>query len=433
MALLYPFRGYRYSRDTVGDLKLVVTQPYNRISPALQKEYCRRSPYNVVRVTRSFEKLDNPETNYSEAALALQSWINRGALLQDNLPALYAYYQQFDFQGESLLRKGFIALLDLPHSAAGVMPHERILAELKMDRLRLLRSTECNEDALFMIYTEDRLKVNRILDETASARPAEFKVKDDLGVVHKLWAITDTKSIRRIQDGMVPEELFIADGLHRFDAALDYKRECAALGWQPAATESFNARMVACFNNAEGSMPILPTHRLICDLPDFDPPGFLQKAGKYFDVTPVSGAADLWEVMRKGRESSHVFGFYARNEFFLLRLKVKVDPLMLAHAEACRHLDVSILHAIVLDRLLGISESQQDRHFHVDFARDREACVQSVDEESFQAAFFLNPASVEQLQRLASLGERLPPMSTDFYPKLLTGLVFMKMQITKSR
>jgi uncharacterized protein (DUF1015 family) len=312
------------------------------------------------------------------------------------------------------------------------MPHERILAESKMDRLSLLRSVECNEDALFMIYTEDRLKVNRILDETASARPPELEVKDEFGVVHKLWAITDTKAIRRIQDGMVPEELFIADGLHRFDAALDYRRECTAHGWKPAATESFNARMVSCFNSAEGSIPVLPTHRLICDLPDFDPAAFLQKAGKYFDVVPVPGAADLWDLMMKGRESSHVFGFYARAEFFLLRLKVKADPLMLAHAEACRHLDVSILHAVVLDRLLGISENQLDRHSHVDFARDREACVQSVDEGSFQAAFFLNPASVEQLQRLASLGERLPPMSTDIYPKLLTGLVFMKMQIAKS-
>jgi uncharacterized protein (DUF1015 family) len=175
MALLYPFRGYRYSRDVVGDLELVVTQPYNRISPALQKEYCRRSPYSVVRVTRSLEKLDNPETNYSEAARALQSWIDRGALLQDRQPGMYAYYQQFNFQGENFLRKGFIALLDLPHSAACVMPHERILAESKMDRLSLLRSVECNEDALFMIYTEDRLKVNRILDETASARPPELE------------------------------------------------------------------------------------------------------------------------------------------------------------------------------------------------------------------------------------------------------------------
>jgi uncharacterized protein (DUF1015 family) len=431
MALLYPFRGYRYSRDAVGDLELVVTQPYNRISAALQKEYCRRSPYSVIRVTRSLEKTGAHEANYSEAARYLQSWIDKGVLLPDDRPGMYAYYQQFDFQGESFLRKGFIALLDLPHSAAGVMPHERILTEPKRDRLRLLRSTECNEDALFMIYTEDRLKVNRILDETASARRAEVEIKDEFGVLHRLWTITDMKSVRRIQDAMVPEELFIADGLHRFDAAIDYRRECVAQGWKPAATESFNARMVACFNSAEGSIPILPTHRLISDLPGFDPSVFLQKAGKYFEVVSVSGAAELWDLMSQGRESNHVFGFYARNGFFLLRLNVKVDPLMLAHAETCRHLDVSILHSVVLDRLLGISEAQLDRHSHVDFARDRAACLQSVDEGSFQAAFFLNPPGVEQLQRLAALGERLPPMSTDFYPKLLTGLVFMKMRITK--
>ena len=128
---------------------------------------------------------------------------------------------------------------------------------------------------------------------------------------------------------------------------------------------------------------------------------------------------------------SHVFGFYAGRKFFLLRLKVKVDPLMLAHAEAYRHLDVSIMHAVVLGQLLGISENQLDRHSHVDFARDRDACVQSVDEGHYQAAFFLNPTSVEQLQRVALLGELLPQMSTDFHPKLLTGLLFMKMQIAR--
>ncbi len=431
MAILYPFRGYRYNRQIVDNLELVVTQPYNRISPALQKEYCRRSPFNVVRVTRSLEKLDNPETDYPEAAQTLCSWIDQGILVQDALPSIYAYYQQYHCEEECLLRRGCIALLDLQHSAAGILPHERVMADLKMDRLRLLRSTDCNEDVLFMIYTEDKLRVNRILDETASARRPEIEVKDELGVVHKLWAITDAKSIRRIQDAMVPEELFIADGQHRFEAALQYKRECEALRWKPAAAESFNGRMVACFNSAEGSITVLPTHRLICDLADFEPTAFLQRAGKYFAVEPVPDAVDLWLKMAEGREVSHVFGFYAGKKFFLLRLKVKVDPLMHAHAEAYRHLDVSIMHTLVLGQLLGISESQLDRHSHVDFARDRDACVQSVDEGDYQAAFFLNPTSVEQLQRVASLGELLPQMSTDFHPKLLTGLLFMKLQISR--
>lgn len=432
MALLYPFRGYRYDRQIAGSLDLVVTQPYNRIPPALQKEYYRRSPFNAVRVTRSLEQSDNPETDYPEAAQTLRSWLDQGILVQDALPGIYAYYQRYDFEEDSILRKGFIALLDLHHSARGTLPHERVTAELKMDRLRLLRSTECNEDVLFMIYTEDKLRVNRILDETAAARRAEIEVKDDLGVSHQLWAITDARAIHRIQDAMVPEELFIGDGQNRFEAALQYKRECEASRWKPAAAESFNGRMVACFNSAEGSITVVPTHRLIGDLTDFEPSAFLARADRYFAVETVPDAGDLWRKMAEDRGASHLFGFYADKKFFLLRLKVQADPLMLAHAEACRHLDVSILHVVVLERLLGISESQLDRHSHVDFARDRDACVQSVDEGRYQAALFLNPASVEQLQRVAVLGERLPQMSTDFYPKLLTGLVFMKMQITKA-
>ena len=245
MALLCPFRAYRYDPRIVGDLALVATQPYDKISPVLQEEYYRRSLHNVIRVTRSLEKRDNPETDYPDAARTLQSWIDQGVLVQDPVPGFYAYCQRYDFEGEKLLRTGLVALLDLQHSAAGILPHERTLVEPKMDRLRLLRSIECNEDMVFTIYTEDKLKVNRILEDTTAARRPEIDVKDDFGAVHRLWTIGDPKSIRKIQEGMVPEELFIADGQHRVESALAYKRECEARGWKPAA-ESFASRMVDC-------------------------------------------------------------------------------------------------------------------------------------------------------------------------------------------
>jgi uncharacterized protein (DUF1015 family) len=433
MALLSPFRGYRFNPKIAGDLALVVTQPYDKISPALQSEYYGRSPWNVVRLTRSLEKSDNPESDYPEAARTLQSWMDDGVLLQETFPCIYAYCQQYELDGQSMVRTGFVALLDLRHSAAGILPHERTLAELRMDRLRLLRGIECNEDMVFMIYTEDKLKVNGLLGETTSKRPPEIMIEDDHGAVHCLWAIRDPKSIRKVQDAMVPEELFIADGHHRFEAALDYKRDCEARGWKPAAVESFHHRMVACFNSADGEITILPTHRLVRDIPDFDPRRLLAAAGKYFDVELCPDAGNLWEKMTAGQGGSHVFGLYSPKQFALLRLRKEslVDPLMLAHAEAYRHLDVSILHAAILNRLLGLGEGDISAGVHVDFERDRAACVRRVDEGAVQAAFFLNPTTVEQLQRVALLGERMPMKSTDIYPKLLTGLVFMKMQIAR--
>jgi uncharacterized protein (DUF1015 family) len=326
-----------------------------------------------------------------------------------------------------------VALLDLQRSAAGVLPHERTLAASRLDRLRLLRSIECNEDMVFMIYTEDKARVNRILGEATSRRVPEIEVRDEPGVVHRLWAVSDPKTIRQIQDAMVPEELFVADGHHRYEAALAYKKECEALGWKPEAPESFHHRLVACFNSADGGITILPTHRLIVNLPGLDRRTFLGAAGKYFDAKPCSGVSDLREKMAAGPEGSHVFGFYTRNKPTLLRLRSEsaVVPLMMAHAEAYRNLDVSILHDVILERLLGIHADQAAERDQVEFARDPEACVRRVDERAAQAAFLLNPTTVEQLQRIALLGERMPLRSTDFYPKLLSGLVFMKMRISK--
>jgi len=434
MALIYPFRGYRYNKEVVGDLNLVVSQPYDKISADLQQDYHRRSPHNVARITKSLEKNENADTDYPEAGETLKHWLDAGILVQDPLPAIHAYYQEYEIEGESKLQRGFIALLDLKRCGGGILPHERTLAEPKSDRLRLIRSLECNEDFIYTLYTDDRLAVNNILEDKTSGSSPDIEVKDDFGVTHRIWAITDPKAIRKIQDSMVSEELFIADGHHRFETALNFMKECEAHGWKPAAAESFDKRMITCFNSADQGTTILPSHRLVRDLRQFDPAHFLEAAEQFFVVEAAGSCAELWDKMKRGREA-HVFGFYSGDagNCYLLRLTEEggVDPLMLAHAEVYRHLDVSILHTLILDRLLGIDEKKLVAQSHIDYARDREACIRLVDEGKYQAAFFLNPTTVEQVQRVALLGERMPQKSTDFYPKLLTGLVFMKMAIAK--
>jgi len=435
MALISPFRGYRYNQEIVGDLSLVMTQPYDKISEELQQEYYRRSPYSVVRVTRSEEKNANPETDYAGAGGIFRGWVAQGILRQEAAPAIYAYWQDYEIEGERKRQRGFVALLDLKHVAGGILAHERTLDEPKMDRLRLMRATECNEDMVFMLYTDDRLVVNRILQERISGHAPDVEVKDDFGTRHRLWAVTDARAAKKIRDAMVPEELFIADGHHRFETSINYLKECEARAWKPAAPESFDSRMVTCFNSADQGITILPTHRLIRGLAQLDVRAFLRASEQYFEIERLGSAAQLWEKMKQARGVDHGFGFYAGGgrRFYLLRLKeeAKVDPLMLAHAEVYRHLDVSILHTLVLDRLLGIDEAKLVAQAHVDYARDREASIQTVNQGKYQAAFFLNPTTVEQVQRVALLGERMPQKSTDFYPKLLTGLVFMKMEIFK--
>jgi uncharacterized protein (DUF1015 family) len=434
MANLFPFRAYSYNKKVVPHLDQVFSQPYDKISLQLQEEYYRRSPYNVVRVTKSVEKNENLETDYPQARATLQQWIEEKALIQDSEPGIYPYYQEYEVESERKIRKGFIALLDLQHSA-GILPHERTMAEPRMDRLRLLRSTECNDDLIFMLYTDDRMVVNHILDEWVTEAAPEIEVNDDFGARHKVWKITDPAAIKKVRDAMVSEELFIADGHHRYETALNYMKECLEKGWRPSGPESFDKRLVACFNSADEGITILPTHRLVRNLPAFDSQNFLNAARQFFACEGISTPEALWSKMREERGINHIFGFFPSDtgEFHALRLKEesKVDPLLLAHGETYRHLDVSILHTLILDRLLGIDEAKLVAQAHIDFARDRDACLRRVEEGKYQAAFFLNPTTVEQVQRVALLGERMPQKSTDFYPKLLTGLLFMKMQVAK--
>jgi uncharacterized protein (DUF1015 family) len=434
MAMIYPFRGYRFNPQVIGELSQVVTQPYDKISPTLQQEYYDRSPYNVVRITLNLEKKKDPNTHYSDAGATWRRWLAEGVLIQDPQPAIYAYRQEYEIEREMKQQRGFIALLDLKHSGASILPHERTMSEPKMDRLRLMRQVECNDDSIFMLYTEDRLAVNRILTEKTASQAPDLDATDDFGVKHRVWAVTDPKTLRKIQDAMVPEELFIADGHHRFETALNFMKEGEERGWRALGTESFNKRMATCFNSADQGITILPTHRLIRNLPEFDSPTFLNNATHYFELEEVASESDLWTRMRK-TEEGHVFGFYPadtrRFHLLTLREEAKIDPLMLAHGETYRHLDVSILHTLLLDKILGIGEAKLVAQANVDYARERDFCVRSVQEGKHQAAFFLNPTTVEQMQRVALLGERMPQKSTDFYPKLLTGLVFMKMQIAK--
>jgi len=423
MALVYPFRGIRYNKETIGDFQKVVTQPYDKMTPSMQDEYYRCSPFNVARITLNLENRTNPETRYPDAGSIFLKWIAEKVLLQDSLPAMYAYYQEYAFEGQTRLQKGFISLLDLKNSESGIIPHENTLAAPKQDRLRLMRSIEANEDLIYLLYSDDRLTVNRIMDESISGRPAEIEVKDEYGAVHRVWAITDPETLRKMQDSMRSQRLFIADGHHRFETSINFMNECREKGWEPAGLESFDKRMVTCFNSVDG-VTILPTHRMIRDLPEFDPGTFLRKIEDHFEAEPVSSASALWEKMKKGQRDN-VFGFYPATlrKFYFLRLRKNV--------EVDRRLDVSVLHSLLLERLLGIDESKLASQAHLDYMRERDLCIQLVDEGKYQAAFFLNPTTAEQVQQIASRGERMPQKSTDFFPKLLAGLIFMQMKIAK--
>ncbi len=433
MALLYPFQGIRYNPEVARDLNLVVTQPYDKTTPSMQDAYYLRSPYNAVRITLNLEKRGNPETDYAVAGATFKQWLDYGVLIRDPTPAIYAYYQQYTMEGRVTLRKGFIALLDLKDFGSAILPHELTLAAPKQDRLRLIRSLEGNEDLIYMLYSDAERTVNRIMDRSVAGRQPEIEVRDEYETIHRVWAITDRAAMKGIGDAMLPLNLFIADGHHRFETSVNFMKECEQKGWKPAGPASFDKRMVTCFNSAEGAT-ILPTHRLIRDLAGFDTAAFLNRIQKHFHVEPAPAPEDLWEKMKQGIHEK-VYGFYpaGQKNFFLLRLRKEAfeDPVLMKHGEAYRDLDISILHALLLDDYLGIDEGRLAAQSNLDYARDREFCIRQVDEGKYQAVFFLNPTTAGQMMRVASLGERMPQKSTDFFPKLLTGLLFLRMQIEK--
>jgi uncharacterized protein (DUF1015 family) len=401
----------------------------------MQEDYYQRSPYNVVRITLNLEKRQDPETKYEDAGSSFKQWLEEEVLIQDSMPAIYPYYQEYFAEGHVRLQKGFISLLDLKNSGAGILHHEHTLAAPKQDRLHLMRRIEGNEDFIYMLYADENLTVNSIMDQAISGRPPEIEVTDEYGAIHRIWAIYDPEAQQRIQTAMGVQKLFIADGHHRFETSVSFMRECEKRHWKPAANESFDKRMVTCFNSTDG-VTILPTHRLIRDLPDFDSKVFLKNVENRFEVSHAATSEELWEEMKeRWNAKESVFGFYPADskEFYLLRLKKQtdIDPLFLGHCEEYRRLDVNVLHALLLERHLGIDESKLAAQGHLDYVRERESCIRLVSEGKYQAAFFLNPTTAEQMERIALAGERMPQKSTDFYPKLLTGLLFMRMCIKK--
>jgi len=433
MAHIYPFKGFLYNQEVTGDPNKVVTQPYDKTSPAMQDEYYERSPYNVVRVTLNREKRNDPATAYPDAGATFRKWIDEKVLLPHDQPAFYPYYQEYTVDGKVHQQKGFIALLDLKKSGDEIIPHEYTLAAPKQDRLQLLRSIEGNEDLIYMLYSDEALTIDRVMDEQIAGRKPEIEATDEFGATHRVWELTDTVAINEIQRVIELQNLFIADGHHRFETSVNFMRECEQKGWTAEETESFDKRMVTCFNSAAG-VTILATHRLLRDLPGFDAENFIQNLEEHFTVENLETVELLWERMRNERDM-HVIGFYAgNNRFYLLGMKPAAlsDAALKKHSEPLRELDVSILHTLILELRLGIDKEKLAKQTNIDYARSREACIERVDAGKYQAAFLLNPTTPRQLHGIASTGERMPQKSTDFFPKLLTGLVFMKMQIRKS-
>ena len=442
MADIFPFHAYRYNSERV-PLADVLTQPYDKITPAMQERYARTSPYSLIAVEKGRPSpADSPAENvYTRAQQALQQWIRDGILVRDSSPGIYVYSQDYTVPGgaERRTRRGFIALGRVEDYSAGVVSrHEQTMTGPKADRLELLRHTRTHTGQLFMLYTDPQRRVDALLDAAiASAAPAE--ARDEYDVLHRLWPVFDPGVIAGVTRAMADQKLVIADGHHRYETAIAYRDQCRAGDPRRDPLAPHEKVMMTFFNTRSEGLLILPTHRLVAGLPDFEPAAFRRKTSAVFDQqvwsfgNPAERAQSLEKFRRElaasGSEAPAV-GMYAGGAFLLFRLRPGTDlaALLPDVPPPLRQLDVVLLHRLLLDKGLGITAAAVVAEQHVTYERDIAVALAAVDEGKAQACFLLNSIGVEQVTEIALSGQVLPQKSTDFYPKLLSGITLYRME-----
>jgi len=436
MARIYPFRALRYDPAQAGaPLENLLTQPYDKITPAMQERYLSLGPHNLIHLEKGKPKAgDNGENVYTRAAAWLEQTLAAGALRQDAQPAIYPYFQEYTVPGtkERKVRKGFIALGRIEDYAAGVVHrHEHTLAGPKIDRLALLRHTRAHTGQLFMIYSDPAGAVDKLLEETARSQPAQ-SLTDEYGDAHKLWMVSEAARVERFQKLMAEQKLIIADGHHRYETAMAYRDECRQKARRTDPEAPHEKVMMTFVHIEQPGVTILPTHRVVSNLAEFNFAAFREKASEFFDwyAYPRSeekgGPARLLrDLAERGAERTS-FGVCAAGEpaFYLFLLKVNADRAHLLPQASARQrtLDLVVLHQLLLGRCLGLTEESVKKEQNLRYLRDAREAVELVDTRDAELAFLVNPVRVEQVRELALNGEVLPQKSTDFYPKMLSGI-----------
>jgi uncharacterized protein (DUF1015 family) len=410
LAAVKPFRPFRYS-SKAGDPARLLTQPYDKISPEMQVRYLAQSPYNLVRVILGERRDSDTESDnvYTRAARHFEDWIREGILARDPAPGFYAYFQDFEVpdSGELLTRKGFIGLGKVEDYSAGIVHrHEQTLSGPKKDRLQVLRHTRAHFGQIFMLYPERAGAVDRELDAAAEGAPV-LEVADEYGARHRLWPITDPSRIARIQELMAPVKLLIADGHHRYETSLNYRDENPG---DPAAQYT----MMTFVNMYSPGLKILATHRVVRGVVGFSIEKLRNRA------TWSAREFDSIDALKREMGTD-------KPQAVRIGVVTAGDGLLLERARQVGELDVPVLHHEILSGWLGIDEEAVRDEKHIQYVRGIDAAVAEVRERGVQVAFLLEPTSIEDMARIAFAGGVMPQKSTDFYPKLLSGVTIYRL------
>lgn len=434
MAEILPFRALRYDPHQV-KLESVLTQPYDKITPEMQSRYYELSPHNLVRIILGKEsETDNTGFNaYTRAAEYLHDWRAGGILKQDSEPSIYLYAQTFTAPGmrDVAERRGLIVLGRLHDYSDGVVfRHEQTLAKPRQDRLNLLRTTRAHFGQIFMLFNDPDGAVDSLLAQKSEDEP-DISVLDEYEVLHRVWRIYDPVLIAAVQEHLRDKKLLIADGHHRYETALAYRDERRAASASADPNAPYEFVMMTLVRMESRGLVILPTHRIVHGLPTFDREQMLERAGRFFDIDRIdlrTESRSATTLLEDAGEHGTAFVAVTRQGPYLLRAKKRaVHDALGSVPEDQRELDVVQLHKLMLERILGISEEAIRNQEHVKYERDAFEAISWV-RQGANVAFLMNPARIEQVRQIAFAGQVLPQKSTDFYPKLLSGLTIYALE-----
>lgn len=434
MATIRPFRALRFT-EKAGTLAEVVCPPYDIISEEQRQRYLACNANNIIRLELPREG-DDP---YVRAGEELRRMLAQGVLAQDDVPALYIYEIEFSLDGMTGISAmyggtyrvyGIVAQVHLEEFDKGiVLPHEETLSKAKQDRLNLMKATACNFSDVYSLYRSESGAVDAVLT-AAMQEPPTASVTDEAGLTHRLWALTDADAIATVQRQLADTKLYIADGHHRYETALNYRNWLREQGTPVGADSDYIMMMLVEMNHS--GLVVFPTHRLLRDLPDFDPAALLNACRDRFEVEeglPLAAIdGKLEQAYRRGQRA---FGFYAGGDVaavLTLRDPSVMDEALPSLSEASRRLDVNVLHTLILEQKLGIDKANMAQQINLTYTRSLTEAIEGVRTGAYQATFLLNPTRVSEIRDVAAAGEKMPQKSTYFYPKLITGLTMNRLK-----
>lgn len=443
MPTIQPFRGLRYNLGHVGSLSDVVTPPYDVISPQFQDELYKKHPANFIRLELNREEPGDTDQNnkYTRAARFLRNWRQEGVMQLDPDPALYVYHHTFQTEGKEFTRRGFMCRVRLERLGEGkIYPHEETHSGPKQDRLLLTQACRANLSQIFGLYPDPGNAAQNMLEDAVSgATPIE--ATDHLGVIHKMWPVTNVKLVGDVATLIDPKPMFIADGHHRYETACNYRDALAAKGPLDAEHPA-NFVLTQCVSMSDPGLLVLPTHRLFRGVPPLTSSDLQAKLGECFNVKTAGKGPDaatgIWnEIAASGEQTRLAFYTAADDTWTLAILSLvgagRIAELASKHSPDWQSLGVSILHRLVIESLLGLKELPKPMYVHsvaevIDNLKKgdavgRDATGQIGQGGRFELAALVMPASVDHVRAISEHGERMPAKSTYFYPKLLGGMV----------